>query len=678
MRRIILLVIGGTLLVMMIIIVAVTQDLLSDSFARLERRYVERDVERVTNAIAEELSSLGRTANDWAMWDDTYGFVLDRNPRFIVENLDEVFFQNLRLSVVLFINTQGRMVFGRSFDLSRRVLADAPRELVSWLSARPDFWRFTDTNASAQGIIRLPQGPLLAVSRPIRNSLGLGPVRGAMLMGRFLDDREAAELAGRLAISLEVLPFESPRLEHKTADAVRAIAPGAPPYLDRSREDLVSAYAPIRDVDGLPIVALRVNAPRDIHLQAEKTMQYFYAWLLVIVVVFGAVMLIFIETRILSRLLRLSRGVLAVGTGGDPGRRVPAEGKDQIAYLGAAINGMLDALERSTEELRVSERRNVAFLDAVPDVIFRVTRDGTILDARSSAKLPLMETARDLVGKDAEQILSLYSFISPEYFDRSIAATEAALDTGIPQVLSYHVEVEGGRRYFEERFVASGETEAIVLVRDVTAQKKAEEIRDQEVLLKEIHHRVKNNLQVISSLLALQAGSTDDEKTRALLSESRDRVRSMALIHEKLYPSGDERGISFAGYVRDLAAHLRHSYAGNSGPVELGIDVEEMTLSMDVSVPCGLIINELLSNSLKYAFPGGRRGTISVSLHRVEGGRVVLTISDDGIGFPRGIDIRNPATLGLRIVNILVEQLRGALTMNPGSGASFTISFPSG
>jgi len=189
---------------------------------------------------------------------------------------------------------------------------------------------------------------------------------------------------------------------------------------------------------------------------------------------------------------------------------------------------------------------------------------------------------------------------------------------------------------------------------------------------------VKNNLQVISSLLALQAGSTEDEKTRAMLSESRDRVRSMALIHEKLYPSGDERGVSFAGYVRDLAAHLRHSYAGKSESVELLVDVEEVSLSMDVSVPCGLIINEILSNSLKYAFPQGRRGTISVSLRRGEGDALVLTISDDGIGFPREIDFRNPATLGLRIVNILVEQLRGVLRMNPGSGTSYTISFPAG
>jgi two-component sensor histidine kinase len=169
-----------------------------------------------------------------------------------------------------------------------------------------------------------------------------------------------------------------------------------------------------------------------------------------------------------------------------------------------------------------------------------------------------------------------------------------------------------------------------------------------------------------------------DEKTRAMLNESRDRVRSMALIHEKLYQSEDERGISFSGYVRDLAAHLRHSYAGNSEAIAVGIDMEDVSLDMDASVPCGLIINELLSNALKYAFPGGRRGNIAIRLRRAGAGTLDLTIGDDGIGLPQGIDVRNPATLGLRIVNILVEQLRGTLMVNPGPGTSFTISFQTG
>jgi two-component sensor histidine kinase len=412
-------------------------------------------------------------------------------------------------------------------------------------------------------------------------------------------------------------------------------------------------------------------------MQGVRTVRYFFFWLFFICVGFAAVVLITIARTILSRLVLLSTSVLTIGTGGNPARRIAIGGKDQIAYLGAAINGMLDALERSTEELRASERRNEAFLDAVPDVIFRVTRDGTITDARSPSKLPLLETANDLVGRDAEQILSLYSFLSPEHFTRSITATETALDTGVPQMLDFHVDVEGGRRYYEERFVASGNDEVIVLVREVTALKQAEEARRQEVLLKEIHHRVKNNLQVISSLLSLQAHAAGDERTRALLTESRDRLRSMALIHEKLYQTGSERGLSFASYVRDLAAHLRHSYAGNSESVQVRIDVEDLALDLDSSVPCGLIITELLSNALKHAFPDSRRGTVTVALHRDPASAMLaLTVSDDGVGLPTGVEVRSAATLGLRIVSMLVDQLKGTLTQGAGPGASFNVLFP--
>jgi two-component sensor histidine kinase len=368
--------------------------------------------------------------------------------------------------------------------------------------------------------------------------------------------------------------------------------------------------------------------------------------------------------------------VLAIGTGGSPGRRITIGGKDQIAYLGAAINGMLDALEKSTEELRASERRTEAFLDAVPDAIFRVKRDGTITDARSPGKLPLLETANDLVGRDSEQILPLYSFLSPELFHRSIAATQTALDTGVPQVVSFHVDADSGRRWYEERFVAAGADEAIVLVREVTALKKAEEARLQEIMLKEIHHRVKNNLQVISSLLALQARAAGDSHTAALLAESRDRVRAMALLHEKLSITSDDRRGSFAAYVHDLAAHLRHSYAGNSETVDVKVEVEDVTLDLDLSVPCGLIITELLSNALKHAFPGGRRGTVTVSLRRESPSLLRLTVSDDGVGMPPGVDPRSAVTLGLRIVAMLAEQIKGSFEPGPGPGASFSVSFP--
>ena len=326
-------------------------------------------------------------------------------------------------------------------------------------------------------------------------------------------------------------------------------------------------------------------------------------------------------------------------------------------------------MERST-------RSSEAFLNAIPDTIFRIDRDGSIIDARSPTRLPLVEAADALVGQSAEEILQLYPFISPERLERTVEATARALATGSVQAMEFDVEMDGARRWFEERIVASGENEAIAIVRDVTAARQAEQAERQEVLLREIHHRVKNNLQVISSLLALQAGAAADPRTRSMLRESQDRVRSMALIHEKLYQTGAERGVSFAEYARDLAAHLRHSWAGESGPVEVEVDVEEVSLDMDISVPCGLIINELLSNALKHAFPQGRSGRVRLGLHRAGADTLVLSVSDNGVGFPPGIDVREPRTLGLRIVNILAAQIRATLELVPGEGTTITLSFP--
>jgi two-component sensor histidine kinase len=538
--------------------------------------------------------------------------------------------------------------------------------------------RFTDKDQRMQGLVVLPEGILLVASSPILDNRRTQPIGGALAMARLLDNTAVQQLSARLLLSAHLSALNGASLPDDATRAVARITAQAPIALDTSRTDTVSAFTVLRDIENTPAVVVQVDSARDIRMQGEKTVRYFFLWLLFIGVGFCGVVLITIERTVLARLLHLGKSVLAIGTGGDPSRRVAIKGTDQIAYIGAAINGMLDALAHSTEQLRASERRSEAFLDAIPDVIFRVTRDGTILDARSANRLPLLETANDLVGKDSEQLLPLYSFISPELFEKAFGAVGVVLDTGAPQSFIFHVDTDAGRRYYEDRFVASSENEVIVLVREVTDLRKAEEARRKELLLKEIHHRVKNNLQVISSLLALQASATKDASARALLGESRDRVRSMALIHEKLYQSEDERGMSFSAYVRDLVAHLRHSYTGNSEAIETVIDVEEVTLDIDVSVPCGLLINELLSNALKYAFPEGRRGTISVRLRTSEGKMLILTVSDDGIGFPPGVNVRTASTLGLRIVNKLVEQLKGALVMGDGPGTSFTITFPAG
>jgi two-component sensor histidine kinase len=179
--------------------------------------------------------------------------------------------------------------------------------------------------------------------------------------------------------------------------------------------------------------------------------------------------------------------------------------------------------------------------------------------------------------------------------------------------------------------------------------------------LKEIHHRVKNNLQVISSLLNLQSEHVADDEIRRVLKESQNRVRSMAIIHQRLYQSGNLAEVNFAGYIKELCSQLLRSYGAASRGISIQTDVEEIGLGVDKAIPCGIILNELVSNALKYAFPAERGGLLTVQLHAREK-EIRLVVADDGAGMPAGLDYRTSDSLGLKLVNMLVDQIAGTLT----------------
>ena len=214
-----------------------------------------------------------------------------------------------------------------------------------------------------------------------------------------------------------------------------------------------------------------------------------------------------------------------------------------------------------------------------------------------------------------------------------------------------------------------------VLECDRVEQELRNSLQEKEVLLKEIHHRVKNNLQVISSLLNLQAGTIEDPDAVETLKESQSRIRSMAFVHESLYQSDNLSEVDLGRYIHVLTTHLFRTYKINTSLISLDIDAEDAGLSVDATIPCGLIINELISNSLKYAFPGGREGRIYVDLHS-ENGQLTLIAGDDGVGFAEDVDFRNTESLGLQLVNTLVDQIDGTIELNGKEGTEFRITFP--
>ncbi len=199
---------------------------------------------------------------------------------------------------------------------------------------------------------------------------------------------------------------------------------------------------------------------------------------------------------------------------------------------------------------------------------------------------------------------------------------------------------------------------------------------EREILLQEVHHRVKNNLQVISSLINIQMRKLDEGRSRNALEECQTRVQAIALIHEKLYQFQDYARVPFSEYAKSLAGNVL--YAAGIAPADISLElaVDELTLAVDRAIPCGLVLNELMTNALKHAFPDGRRGTIRVALSRVEGGLLRLSVRDDGIGLPAGTDLRKAGSLGLQLVSTLAEQLEGTVTLHNELGTTFELTFP--
>jgi len=203
-----------------------------------------------------------------------------------------------------------------------------------------------------------------------------------------------------------------------------------------------------------------------------------------------------------------------------------------------------------------------------------------------------------------------------------------------------------------------------------------ESLKEKEILLKEIHHRVKNNLQVITSLLNLQSKSIKDQESLEMFRDSQTRVKSMALIHEKLYQSNDLAQIDFREYVNNLTGYLNRSFAVETNRISLKLSVDEVYLGVDAGVPCGLIINELVSNCFKHAFPGDSRGEIKVRLSENDDGNYELIISDNGVGFPEHLDFKRTKSLGLQLINKLAQQLGGHVNLKTECGTRFEIIFP--
>jgi len=362
--------------------------------------------------------------------------------------------------------------------------------------------------------------------------------------------------------------------------------------------------------------------------------------------------------------------------------------KDRLTRLGPAVRRALEERElraetsRAERALRASEIRFYSFMNNNPALALIKDQDGRILYINNTAEPMWGLAPAQCLGK------TNYELWPADVADRLHANDQAVLNSGeasrtVEEVFQLS---RGSRQMLSFRFpfaeAGGGQLLGVVSI-DVSEQMRAQKalaaaLAAKEVLLQEVHHRVKNNLQVISSLLTMQADSLQDPAVAHALRESQQRVQCMALIHERLHKDDQTDRLDFAGYIESLARDLFYCYGAEPGRIRLGFELERVSLPLSQAIPSGLILNEVLTNAFKYAFPARRTGEILIALKRGEDGLIRLAVSDNGAGLAAGFDWKASPSLGLHIVDILGRQLDGSMEFGPGGngGTSFVLAFP--
>ncbi len=337
--------------------------------------------------------------------------------------------------------------------------------------------------------------------------------------------------------------------------------------------------------------------------------------------------------------------------------------------------------KKAEEELRLSEERHRAIYDQAYIGIARIAKMGRFLLVN--------QRLSDMMGYTAEQFYrkTFYELVLPSEVEESLRSWDELLSGAVSNFIKEQTYVRSDGGLISANVTVSLVRDAngnpnyfVAVFEDVTERKEndrklQESLKEKEVLLKEVHHRVKNNMQVISSILNLQSSYIDDEKALNVLRESQDRIKSMSFVHESLYQSETLSEVNFAEYIRNIATNLYHSYGRPQGGIDLAFDLEPVYINLDTSIPCGLVINELVSNALKYAFVGRERGRISIHLSRQSDKMLTLAVEDNGVGLPKDFDVDTAESLGLQLVTALAMQVSGNLKVERENGTRFTLNF---
>ena len=711
-RRKTLLIIGITMLGLVGGLFVLSRIVLMRGFAILEEDFAGRDIARASSALANELNTLDQTTSEYGSWDLTYDYVRGMRPSYIKTEFPASTFQQLKISFVVILDAHGRKLFAKGFDLTHGGEIPIPAGLDDHLKPGSLLLNLQDTHSKVAGVLDLPGGPALVDSRPILPSDSSGPIAGTMVMGRLLDAAEIQHLGDLTLAPIEAQTLSSAALSPDFRTAAAAISKSSPNFIAPLNSQSLAAYQELDDIYGRPALLIRVLLPRTIYEQGHTSLVQFLLLLIAAGFVFGAATLYLLERVVISRIANLTENITQIGASGDLSARLDVPGHDELAFLGVAINGMLEDLEKSQIERHEGRARLAMMIERMPAVLWTTDKQLRYTSSMGAGLDSLGVKSGGLTGKT---LAEYFETNDPQH--PSIAAHWRAL---AGESLTY--ELHWQKRIFESHVRPLRDTDGEIIgvigvALDITDRKQlADQLRQSQKLQAVgelaggVAHDFNNLLMVVKGhaemlLDRLPSASAERQSparqnveqiqqaaeraaglTRQLLAFSRMQVLQPRVLDLNEVVAGMIQMVS-----RVIGANIELAFLPGANLGRVKADPSQIE-----QVALNLVVNA------RDAMPDGGRLTIETSNVRLDrdyatehavvdpGDYVMLTVSDSGIGMDAATQARifepffttksqgRGTGLGLATVYGVVKQSGGYVWVysEVGHGTTFKVYLP--
>lgn len=664
---------GIIITVLILILLLISQFVFLSTSTDYENRYSYHVLKDELTELNQTIFAMNETARDWSQWDDAYSYLSGNNPNF-TDQLTENTYQSLDLNLIMYVDRNGNIVYGKAFDIENNKTMSLPQNLSSFSNKSPILQ--TNNTHGLNGILNLPEGPMIIISKPVLTSHGNGPSMGNLIMGRYLTQNQLNRLINIPNSTLTVQGYGNASELQEYRNVLPILSNSTPQTNKVLGGNSIAAYALLNDIYGNPSIIVRSEMARTLYHSYLSSVLYFVGSVLLVGILFVIIALFVLDKNVLNRLDKLIAEIVDIGKKGDIKRRVTVYGDDELAELASSINSSLFSLQKYEKDLETSEKKYRNIFENTGTAMIIAEDDLTVSLVNRTFENMLGLKKSDIIGKN--WIEMIVPGQREKIKEHHMTFNGADVDPGL-KTYDVEININGEAKYFFATFdFIPGTKKSLISLIDITDRKIAEtllksSLKEKELLLREIHHRVKNSLQIIASLLSLQASEFDDPVVKESYNESENRIHSIALVHEILYNSTDISEINIREYVESLIENILYTYDVDTNKIKVNIDVVDHDLGIETSIPLGLIINELISNSIKHAFKTGT-GTVKLKLSKI-GELYTLKLSDNGVGLPKGFDVNETTTLGLLLVNQLVNQLDGSIEVVINNGTKYTIRF---